>query len=163
MWVKIYSDRFAVNKFFIWQKGNEFIISDDLKAISRNVNLTPSKTSIANYALDYHFTGGTTAFENVLHNEPGQIIEYKDGKLNFSHYWQPTDLLNLEKKNVSVREISEALSQAVDDNLESLDKDRISLSLTGGADTRNLLAVFLSKGIKPHLYTYGSPAFLPSF
>lgn len=153
----IYSDHFAIEKFFFWQENNKFIISDDLKVISEVVELTPSRENIANYAIDYHFTGGTTAFENVYHNEPGQIIEFKDGRLHFSQYWQPSDLLKLEKKIVPVRSISEALSKAVDTGLQLIDKDKISLSLTGGADTRNLLAIFLSKGLKPHLYTYGSP------
>jgi asparagine synthetase B (glutamine-hydrolysing) len=153
----IYSDHFSIKKFFIWQNGNKFIISDDLKAIAQGVQLMPSNTSIANYAIDYHFTGGTTAFENVRHNEPGQIIEFKNGKLNYSHFWQPGNLLKLKKEKVSIRNISEALSQAVDNGLHLLDKNKISLSLTGGADTRNLLAIFLSKEIRPHLYTYGNP------
>jgi len=153
----IYSDHFAIKKFFIWQKGNEFIISDDLKTIAQSVLLTPSKTSIANYAVDYHFTGGTTAFENVSHNMPGHIIEFNEGKLFFSNYWQPSELLKLDKQNVSIHEISDTLSKVVDNGLQNLDKDEISLSLTGGADTRNLLAIFLRKGIKPHLYTYGNP------
>lgn len=153
----IYSDHFAIKKFFIWQKGNEFIISDDLKAIAENVRLTPSKNSIANYAIDYHFTGGTTAFENLRHNEPGQVIEFNERRLHFSNYWQPSALLKLDKQNVSIHEISASLSKAVDIGLQNLDKDRISLSITGGADTRNLLAIFLNKGIKPHLYTYGNP------
>lgn len=153
----IYSDHFSIKKFFIWQNGNKFIISDDLKAIAQGVQLMPSNTSIANYTIDYHFTGGTTAFENVRHNEPGQIIEFKNGKLNYSHFWQPGNLLKLKKEKVSIRNISEALSQAVDNGLHLLDKNKISLSLTGGADTRNLLAIFLSKEIKPHLYTYGNP------
>lgn len=153
----IYSDHFAIRKFFIWQLGNEFIITDDLKEIAQRVHLNPSKKSIANYAIDYHFTGGTTAFENVYHNEPGQVIDFKDGRLTFSYYWQPSDLLKIEKRKVSIRNISESLSFAVDNGLHLLDKDKISLSLTGGADTRNLLSIFLSKGIKPHLYTYGNP------
>jgi asparagine synthetase B (glutamine-hydrolysing) len=153
----IYSDHFAIKKFFIWQSGNEFILSDDLKAIRKRVHITPSITCIANYAIDYHFTGGTTAFENVRHNEPGQVIDFKDGSLSFSNYWQPADLLRIEKRKVSTSNISESLSRAIDSGLHMLDKDKISLSLTGGADTRNLLAIFLSKGIKPHLYTYGNP------
>lgn len=152
----IYSDHFAIRKFFIWQKKHEFIISDDLKTITQSVHPAISKTSIANYAIDYHFTGGTTAFENVRHNEPGQVIDFKDGRLTFSNYWQPADLLKIEKRKVSIKNISESLSRAVDNSLHLLDKDKISLSLTGGADTRNLLAIFLSKGIKPHLYTYGN-------
>lgn len=154
---KVYSDRFGVKKFFYWQKGEGFIITDDLKTLSQNVDLTPSKSNMANYAIDYHFTGGTTAFEDVWHNISGQVIEYKEGKLHLSVYWQPEDLLKLKKRDVPITEISDILSSVVDRSLDLINTDRISLSLTGGADTRNLLAIFLNKGIKPHLYTYGNP------
>ncbi|HCX99209.1 MAG TPA: hypothetical protein DG754_03635 [Bacteroidales bacterium] len=154
---KIYSDHFAIKKFFIWQKGTDFIISDDVKQIGKHVKLRPSKEAMANYAIDYHFTAGTTAFEDLKHNEPGQIIEYKADKLHYSTYWQPEELLKLQKRDVPIASISKALSKAVDYGLKNIDKSKISLSLTGGADTRNLLAVFLNKGIKPHLYTYGNP------
>ena len=155
---KIYSDHFAIRKFFFWQENDKFIISDDLKVISEVVKLTPSRESIANYAIDYHFTGGTTAFENVYHNQPAEIIEYKNNGLHSSSYWNPADLLSLKQSNVNIRDISVSLSEAVDNGLNLINNDKISLSLTGGADTRNLLAVFLSKGLKPHLYTYGNPA-----
>ena len=153
----IYSDRFAIKKFFYWQSGKEFIISNDLKEITRNINATLSKENIAKYAVTYHFTNGSTAFANIRHNEPGQIIEFKEGELHHYKYWQPQDLLELRKRHVPISEIAEALSKAVDLGLEHIDKSKVSLSLTGGADTRNLLAVFLKKGISPHLYTYGDP------
>ncbi|MFA5647189.1 MAG: hypothetical protein WC951_02665 [Bacteroidales bacterium] len=153
----IYSDHFAIKKFFIWQKNGHFIISDDLNQIIQHIQLRPSKEAMANYAIDYHFTAGTTAFENLKHNEPGQIIEYKADKLHYSTYWQPEELLKLKKRQVHIASISKALSKSVSQGLNSIDKNKISLSLTGGADTRNLLAVFLNKGIKPHLYTYGNP------
>jgi hypothetical protein len=153
----IYSDHFAIKKFFIWQSGKCFIISDNLNKIAQNVQLRSSLTGMANYAIDYHFTGGTTAFENVRHNEPGQVIEYKESALSFTNYWKPEDLLKLEKHHIPITEITAALSKAVESDLKNIDKEKVSLSITGGADTRNLLAIFLSKGIKPHLYTYGNP------
>jgi hypothetical protein len=153
----IYSDHFAIKKFFIWQSGRDFVISDNLKNIAQSVQLCPSIMGIANYAIDYHFTSATTAFENVSHNGPGQIVEYNGDTLRFTNYWKPESLLKLEKRHIPITEIAAALSRAVDIGLKNIDKTTISLSLTGGADTRNLLAIFLSKGIKPHLYTYGNP------
>ena len=154
---KIYSDRFGIKKFFYRHNGEEFILTDDLKEITKRVKPNVSKENIAVYALTYHFTGGTTAFENVWHNTPGQIIAFEDDKLHLGTYWQPSELLGLRKSNIPIAEISAALSKAVDNGLNLIGKEKISLSLTGGADTRNLLAIFLSKGIKPHLYTYGNP------
>lgn len=154
---KIFSDHFAVKKFFIYKAGKEFIITDDLKEISDNVKVEPSVEAMIIYALTYHFTGGTTLFKNITHNNPAEIIDFNGKTLQKSKYWEPEQLLEQEPKNVQIRGISKALANAVEQGVEITGEENISLSLTGGADTRNLLAVFLSKNITPHLYTYGNP------
>jgi len=153
----LFSDRFGIAKFFYWINGDEFIISDNLKIIVQTIKAKPSSENMAIYALTYHFIGGRTLYENVYYNRPAEIIEFKDGKLSFSIYWDAANLLNQEKRKVSIREISHKIICAVDKNISKEPQKRISLSLTGGADTRNLLSVFLKLGIRPHLYTYGNP------
>jgi len=152
---RIYSDRFGIKKFFYYQNGKEFIISDNLKEIIKFVNVMPSRMNMCIYSLTYHFTGGTTLFEGIQHNTPAQIIELNQGKLFFSTYWNSSELLNIPKQRIDIKDISDRLIETVKAGLEK--DSNISLSLTGGADTRNLLAVFLKLGIQPHLYTYGNP------
>ncbi len=152
----IYSDPFAIRKFFYWLRGDEFIISNDLKAVVQQVGAKPSAENMAVYALTYHFIGGLTAFQDIYYNKPGEMIEFKNGRLSFSTYWDAGKLLQQEKRKVSIREISDKLIAVVERNIAEQPQKRISLSLTGGADTRNLLSIFLKLGIKPHLYTYGN-------
>lgn len=151
----IYSDHFGIQKFFCWQRQNEFIVSNDLKIISKLVRLKPSSYGMAVYALAYHFTGGLTAFEHVYHNQPAECIYLQDGRLKFRTYWHPERLLALDSDQVSIKEISASLKAATYATLDS--SKPVSLSLTGGADTRNLLSIFLSMETAPHLYTYGNP------
>ena len=152
---KVFSDRFGIKKFFYWQNENEFVISNNLKALSRLVMLKLSSFGMSVYALTYHFTGGLTAFENVYHNQPAEYISLKDGLLKSKTYWEPEDLLNIDLKPVSIKEISGCLKTATLSTMQPLEP--VSLSLTGGADTRNLLSIFLSMAVHPHLYTYGNP------
>ena len=155
--VRLYSDRFSIKKFFYWTEGTSFIISNSLHEIARHVKLKISAEALAVYTLLYHFTGGSTLFQNVKHNQPGQVLTIKNGQINESYYWKPEMLFKVPKEKTSIQEISSALIGSVKETLKSTGEDKISLSLTGGADTRNLLAVFLKLGIKPHLYTYGNP------
>lgn len=154
---KIYSDRFAIKKFFVWENNDTFIISNNFKVISSYKKLIPSRKNIVIYSLTFHFTGGSTLFKNTFHNEPGQILAFNGQSLRNESYWNPQELLNLNNQNLQVHDISVALQDAVGSMVSMTDKKRISLSLTGGADTRNLLAVFLKKQLDPHLYTYGNP------
>lgn len=155
---KLYSDRFGIEKYFYWNNGKDFIISNDLKQITSKVDVRPSCENMAIYALTYHSTGGRTIFSEVLHNIPGQILEFKNDKLSKLHYWKPSQLLYMPSEEVSIKEISSTLTCTLESSLCTIDKNHISLSLTGGADTRNLLAMFLKMGIQPHLYTYGNVA-----
>lgn len=152
----VYSDPFAIRKYFIWQLRNEFIISDNLTCILELVKLTPSVLNMALYSVFYHFTGGRTLFSEVRHNQPGEIVEYDGQKIRFKQYWHPRDLLNNSVKEITIDRLTGKIKNFISATI--LGDQSISLSLTGGGDTRNLLAAFLALGIRPHLYTYGNPA-----
>lgn len=155
---QVLSDRFGVQKWFYWRDGDSFMISNDLRAIVSEVNPKLSKDNMALYALTYHFVNGKTIYKDVLHNEPAQLLEFKDGKLFINSYWSPLALLEQGRQDIDIKDIVDCLGSHVDDLLAYCGEDSISLSLTGGADTRNLLALMLNRGKKPHLYTYGNPA-----
>jgi len=151
----IFGSRFGILKYYYYYQNEKLIISNNIWGIKKAIRLVPSQLSMVIYSLTYHFSGGRTAFENVFHNQPGEYLEFIEGIIEIKKYWQPTTLLYLQKKNVNMLQITELLKSILKASLKP--DIPISLSLTGGADTRNLLALFLSMGIKPHLYTYGDP------
>lgn len=152
---RVFSDRFAIRKFFYWVDGDRFIVSNSIKEITSRVKTQLSVQSMAIYGLTYHFTGGKTAFEGIYHNQPGEYIEYsKQATFTIKKYWHAGDLLSCVKDDITIQQISQNLVNVVKSTLPS---QKVSLSLTGGADTRNLLSVLLSLGVNPHLYTYGNP------
>ena len=155
--IQVYSDPLGIKKYYFWQKDGKYLVSSELKAIAQNIPLEVCLESIGIYALTLHFTAGRTLFKNVFHNLPGQKLIAENGRLTRQQYWKPEKLLQIKKENISIQNIADILTENVEGYINALNTDRISLSLTGGADTRNLLAVFLKLGVKPHLYTYGNP------
>lgn len=153
---KIYSDRFGIKKLFYWINGDDFIISNDLKVITQNIAAVLSAENMAIYALTYHFIGSQTIFENIHYSRPGEVIEFKDGKLNFSRYWRAEELLDREEKS-DIQDIAAALEQAVGASLKFQSAGAVSLSLTAGVDSRLLLSILLNVGVNLHTYTYGHP------
>ncbi len=152
----VYSDRFAIRKFFMHVKNDEFIITDHLEEITKRIKLSPSTINMALYGITYHFVNGGTIFNDVEHNQPGEVIIFGKERIKKFHYWNPSDLLKIESQPVSIRMLAEEIKSFI--QITASDTvSNISLSLTGGADTRNLLACFLSLGKKPHVYTYGNP------
>lgn len=153
----VFGDHFGIKKFFFWESEGSFIITNNLHNISNNVKLSPSPENMAMYALTYHFTAGRTLFEEVMHNITGQKLTFTNNVLTKDKYWYPECLLDVAKKDTEIKQIANELGNSIQSALNTVDKQKVSLSLTGGADTRNLLAIFLKKGIKPRLYTYGNP------
>lgn len=151
----VYGSRFGIMKFFFQNQNGQFTLSDTVWGLKRSSKLIPSKFNIVVYCLTYHFAGGLTAFDGVFHNQPGEFLKFQDDVLELKTYWNPSDLLRLTPSHIKINQIIEGVKKYIYYTLE--EGEKISLSLTGGADTRNLLAYFLSIGIKPHLYTYGHP------
>lgn len=153
---KIYSDHFATKKFFYWQKENDFIISDELQEVLKYSMAKPDKNSIAIYALTYHFIGGATLYENIKVNQPGQVLEYKNGKIQNSSYWNPGDLLEIGKQDIKISELAKSLTNSIQTSIDYLGIKKISLSLTAGVDSRLLFSIAQNLGIDTHTYTYGN-------
>lgn len=154
---RIYSDRFAINKYFIWQSGNSFILSDSLKAITRSIAVKPFIEGMAVYALTYHFIGGITMFWDIQHNLPGQIIESYESKLIQSFYWKAEELTYSKNNDVSPIDIINQLKSVMNRHINIRDNNKISLSLTAGADSRILFSLLLNQDKPLHTYTYGNP------
>lgn len=155
--IKVFGDRFGVLKYFYYSDSDYFIISNSIKEIIKRVTTKLSKHNMAIYALTYHFTGGKTAFENIYHNQLGECLTYNfnSRKKEISYYWNASELLNQESSNIRISDISKSLVEVVKSVVNK--NEKYSLSLTGGSDTRNLLAILLKLKQKTHLYTYGNP------
>jgi len=63
--------------------------------------------------------------------------------------------LSKENTSVSYEDIAENLLNIIKKNIQNIPLDKISLTLTGGMDSRIILACLLKLGIKPNCLTYG--------
>lgn len=154
---EIIGDRFGIQKWFIWQNNKDsFIISDRLSTIRDIVKPDIYQEAMALYSLTYHWTSELTIFKSILHNGPSHYVCYNNGLFEISKYWNPIQLLNCNREDITIKDLVNVLSEHIA-QLLNIYNGKISLSLTGGADTRNILALLLKNGITPHLYTYGNP------
>ncbi len=144
---------FAIPKVFYEKRSNDFLLSDNLRNFS---NYKGKKESLVLYSLFYHFISGHTYFFNINHIDCGERAVIKNKELTIEKYWNLEHILTSDKKT-TIHELSSLFKNKIEINMSMIKNERISLSLTGGADTRNLLSVFYKLRVKPHLYTYGNP------
>ncbi|MCE1189608.1 MAG: hypothetical protein LWX56_10765 [Ignavibacteria bacterium] len=151
-----FSDHSGIIKFFSRKAGSEFFYSNTVQAAVNAAPVTISQDNIAIYAVFYHFIDGLTMFKEITYSAPAAMCGYRDGKLTDTLYFDHKSFVKHDHREITVPEMAKVFSGAVKQLVEHFG-NRISLSLTGGMDTRNVLASLLGIGITPHLYTYGNP------
>jgi hypothetical protein len=152
----IFTDRIGIRKFFYYSKGGIFIISNRFKLLSKNTNCEVDYENLAIYSLMNHFIDGLTFVKDIFYSHPSSKI-YFNGALNFDSYWKCEELLNLEINQVSYDDFAEKFIRIIKSYIDYLNPDKISLTLTGGLDSRAILVALLHLGVKPELFTYGNP------
>ena len=153
----IVSDRFGQIKHFIFEDNQRFIFSNSLKRISLQIDAQIDYLSLAVHTLFCHYIGGLTLLKRVRYNDAAGMISYANNGIKHSRYDVIDRLFEQVRRDVPVNEIADVFAKAVADITSRLDVKDVSLSLTGGMDTRNLLASLSKQNLKPHVYTYGNP------
>lgn len=152
----IFNDRHSIKKLFIYKKGDKFFISNNLKTISENIELSFNKNNAAIFCLMEHFIDGLTLFNDLFYSKPATIVKF-DKKLIIGNYWLADELLNFEKKEISYSEFANKWKDIVQNYIEYLKPKDITMTLTGGNDSRMILSALLNIGIKPNAFTFGNP------
>lgn len=151
----IFNDRHSIKKFFIYRKNNQFLISNNLKIISDNTKLQLDKENAVLFCLMEHFIDGTTLFKNVTYSKPASKLFYSNS-LQSGFYWYPDKLLNLEVREYSFDELAEKWKTIIKQHIDYLKPEAITMTLTGGNDSRMILSALLNLGIKPNTFTFGT-------
>ncbi len=121
-------------------------------------NIKINKFGLIQYLLIDHYLDKNTIFENIYRVENGTSITIENGKILSNQYF---DIFNFLLENKSqykkdtkeeIKEIGQALVKAIN-NYSSFGK--ISITLTGGFDSRLLLAGILENKQEIDAFTFG--------
>lgn len=154
----IFSDIHSIKKYFIYRRGNEFCISNSLKHITNNYEITIDYENVAIFTLFSHFINGATIFKEVISAKPGQILTFDGYVLSEEFYWKPEYFLqNRKQKKVSIECFSKKWGNIISNYIEYFNPGGISATLTGGNDSRMVLAALLSLKRDFHAFSYGNP------
>jgi len=152
----IFNDSIGIRKFFYCTKGSNFIFSNCFKVITDIICSDVDYDSLAIYSLMNQFIDGMTFLKDVFYSKPAAKIWF-NGELRFEYYWNCEVLSNPGSEKISIENISEGLTGIIKSYIDYLNPDNISLTLTGGLDSRTILAALLKMGINPGTFTYGHP------
>lgn len=96
------------------------------------------------------FTTNNIALFSVFHHD---VFYQNENQINTQKLYD----LTKKQQNISVEEIAEIIVTNISNAIDCFTDNEISITLTGGMDSRVILACLLKLGIKPNCLTFGSP------
>jgi asparagine synthase (glutamine-hydrolysing) len=152
--LEVINSRFGIPMVFYSFDKDNFILSNNLYILLKF-------RTFKNFLLDnnaaWHFLkfrrvfGNLTLDKNTKYLPSGSKLDFKNFQLSISSYFQP----NYEKNRLSLKDNAEQLNYNLKKSINILtkNKNKVSLALSGGTDTRLLLAN-IDKKIDCYNYTY---------
>lgn len=160
--VKLISDRYGMRLLYWYHKDNIFAWGNEVKAILaiNGVHKELNPTSYDCFMDLGYLLGDNTWFENIKLIKPATILEYDLDKdtVTHRHYWKWSEITPTEISfNQAVSKLGELHIQAVSRRFNS--NERIGIALSGGLDSRSILAALngLHPTYKSYIYTFGIP------
>lgn len=157
----IFTDRLGLRKvFYYYDEGRgDFIFSNRMQGIAGSVDAKTDVIAVAVESLMHHYIDGMTFLEGIRYSSPASriVCDESGRKLFFHTYWDCTRLLDTEVTDISPGEMAEEFKTITRNYIDYLKPKTVSVTLTGGLDSRTILAALLNIGVKPHAFTYGHP------
>lgn len=155
--VEVYNDHHAIRKFYYYIDNKFWAVSNCFKSL--NFLLKPKFNPLfpAIQALFQHPVCGITISEKVFYSENATVFSANENETKVSNYWLPETLIKSQDKKVSLNELVNTFNLSIANVLKYFPSDNISATLTGGRDTRSVLACLLYNKKQPNLFTFGYP------
>lgn len=153
----LFNDRYGSRPIYYHYGKDGITFACEVKAILKNGKIRKEicKTALANFFYYGHLIGDETFVEDINILPPASILFYGNNQIKIDEYWQ---LKYQQDDNRSEKEFVDLLVEkwkhAVTIRLE--DNHKYGLSLSGGLDSRSILAAIPKKVIPSFItFTYG--------
>lgn len=154
--VLLFNDRYAGERLYIYEKDGATYFATEAKALLRVLPELRQwdEDGVAQF-LKYGSTHrGRTLFRGLRSLDGGSFLTFEHGNVHCGQYFDPSHWENL--KPLSAKEFEGRLSDRFPQLLEKYlrSHDNIGISITGGLDTRMIMASLPPGGVEGICYTY---------
>ena len=152
----IANDRFRLRPFYYAENGEKYLFSSEVKAIleDRTFEKEICHAAVADFFTFEMILNDKTFFEGIKALPPASLLTWSKGKLSLEKYW---DLEFEEDHNRSMEYYVENLFHIFREAVKRRMKGNhpIGVSLSGGLDSRSIVAAINKKHYPIHTFTYG--------
>ncbi len=167
IWDKIKKKLFIINDklglnplYYTVTSQNELIVSTKIEdfvhmfEIPINIDLIALKQ----FATFNYFIGERTFIKNIYRLKPGTAIIWEDRNMTKENYWNVSQFFSGEciQANEFLKQFTQIFCEVVSN--WTYGNKRVGLLLSGGYDSRVILACLYNLGVKGYAYTWDNPA-----
>ena len=138
----VFNDRYGLRPIYYSQHNNELFLASEVKAIltCNDVSKNVDDSAIASLFFFGFVMGDKTYFESIKLLPPASLLVFKNNEISISNYWDFNFLDRNEGKTQDYYEqkLGNLILQAIERHVE--DGTRITVPLSGGLDSRTILA-----------------------
>jgi len=153
----ICNDIHSVKRCFIKEEISGYYISNSLNILRECFPFEINPFAPAIQATFQHFILGSSVFKGIEYSLPASLITISK-EICQDTYWNADELANTSTEISDFSSFNSIFRRSVQDHLDYLNPKKISATLTGGRDTRSVLAALKSLNISPHCFTFGYPS-----
>lgn len=157
--VEIYFDHLGLFRAFYHSAGDRFMISGTVRQLQEaGAPGDPDRVSLAMQALFHRVPAKYTLYRDIFKTTGADCFIIDGNGISHSHYFTPVTLTENDgdKEDTGIESFARLFSDSVTNFNSSLMPEKSFITLTGGKDSRTILAALLGAGIRPEGITYGN-------
>ena len=155
--IMLCTDHHGMLKCFSATRGGTWWISNSLLSLVKILDAKVDPIGVAVFNLFEHFIGQRTLFENIRCSKPAAVFKLREKEITEDTHWHPLQWIDKPRIYADMLDWKDFWNKLLAGYLSESDSGNVLLTLTGGNDSRLVLAGLLALGIKPDSFTFGNP------
>lgn len=153
----VFNDFHAIKKFYFSCEKELSLVSDSLPLLAEITNAKKNDIYPAILALFQRPVQGVTPFDGIEYSQNACFLKITCSRFYKDNYFSPVEFIENTSPKYSINELVQQFSTSTKNALDYLNINTLSVTLTGGRDTRSVLSAVLQESLKINSFTFGLP------
>ena len=154
----VFVDRHSIKKIFYKKTNDSIIVSDEINGITQLEPIELDRENAAIFILLSHYLPGSTMFKNINVINAGSYLVIENNSVREEYYWKLNELIiKRESLITDFNKQAELWKNIINEYVAYINPKKVSITLTGGNDSRMVLSALISLNTPLNAFSYGNP------
>jgi len=162
--IKLFSDQLHPRSAYYYSQNDLLVVSSSLSAVieylkTQNIPISINHSWLLEHYLYEYSLDNSTLIRDVYETQPGQAVSFSHSDVRISQWFDVMTDLDYSGPKMTSKEGIDYLKHVFTSNVRLYDKgpDLTAVALTGGYDSRSIIASLGDNYTEYQYYSYGRP------